>query len=896
MIPPLRARRPGRTGSRCLGLAAALLGGCDRAEPDQAPAAPPALVASDTPEVLFAGCEAVLAGSVCTLRPDATVSLWAAVHRDTRLTLEHGGVALSTTWIAAEDGLRTAIKPGELVGPLVLRDEDSGWRFTLTLRRESGLPPELQAIDRLSRAGQHQAAEAALQAWLPRSSGAARAEALKLRGDNQFREGGAAAGPAYEVAFAAARTEGLLRSASTIALTMTYACSERSEDFACARRWLDRHAELLPDVPDARVHHGYYAGLLADKTGDLRAAMRGFDQSARNARALGLDTELGEALLKLAAVYSRLGDLQRTQATKAELLAVAERLSPVNRAKALQSAAWIDLEARARGEPADDPEPRFTAALAVFSPKGEYPDVIVAAEIRLNLAQAALLRGDPSAARTALAPLVPPNDRVQRWLLLFDARIALAENQFKAALRRFDELAATATAAGDGQLEWSAAVGAGEALEGLGRTDLALERYRRATTLHALRLAALAVDGGRERFAAEGDRAARRLVQLLLRLGRADEAACAARQARAQSFAGLVAASRDRDALAEYRHERARIEEERESTWERPRRVGEQARARLKAQARDVDVRLDAALGADSGSQATPLRCEALRAPGPGELILVYYPLEHGDAGFAIDEQGTRGIELSTERAADLAARADRLLGPFTVEIARARRLRIIASGAPSTAAFHALPWSGATLLEHAPVAYALDLPRATAVHRAPRRAVQLAPPSNLTRAQAELDTAATALTKRGVALERLVGDEPNLRVRLGADLLHYVGHAHGDGWASALDLGGERRLSAGDLLSGDAPKVAVLSGCETGLPDPHAHAGGMSLAHALLLAGAEAVIATDATVDDELAAALTPTLIAALADGTEPAEALRQAQRALLGHADWARFRAFEP
>lgn len=111
-----------------------------------------------------------------------------------------------------------------------------------------------------------------------------------------------------------------------------------------------------------------------------------------------------------------------------------------------------------------------------------------------------------------------------------------------------------------------------------------------------------------------------------------------------------------------------------------------------------------------------------------------------------------------------------------------------------------------------------------------------------------------------------------------------------------ALALVGERSLAAGDLLSATPPAVAVLSGCETGLPDPRAHAGGMSLAQALLLAGASAVIATDATVDDGLAAALTPARIAALADGVDPGEALRQAQRAQIGRGDWARFRALVP
>ena len=69
-----------------------------------------------------------------------------------------------------------------------------------------------------------------------------------------------------------------------------------------------------------------------------------------------------------------------------------------------------------------------------------------------------------------------------------------------------------------------------------------------------------------------------------------------------------------------------------------------------------------------------------------------------------------------------------------------------------------------------------------------------------------------------------------------------------------------------------------------------------MSLAHALLVAGASSVIATDAAVDDDEAADLIPAVITALAEGIGPVEALRQAQRARLDRSGWARFRVLVP
>lgn len=863
-------------------------------EPERA-AMLPAPAARTEPEFLYTGCEVVLAGPVCTLRPQARLSLWVAAQPAARLMLELGGEPVDVAWTPAEDGLRTSLVPGERLGPLVLRDAEAPWRHTLTLAPEAGLPAVLSAIDERSQAGEHEAAARALDARLPALTGAVRAEALKLRGDIEFRRRDfAAMARAYEVAYDAALAEGLLRSASIIALTAVFVCTIDHEDRPCAHRWLDRHAELLAVLPDARINHTYYAGLLADREGDLRTAIRSFEQSARDARALGLDTELATALLMVGAVQSRLGDTRRARATATEMLALRERLSPSNRAKVLNSAAWIDLEARARGELVPDPEPRFVEALAILGSAGPDSDPVAAAEATLNLTLAALLRSDAAAARAALAALAPPNRRVQRWQLYLTGRIELAETRLDAALRHFDELAVAATTAADNPLAWAAAIGAGQALEGLGRSALALEHYRRAAALHSVRLGALAVNGGRDRFALEGDRGARLLVRLLLRLGRAEEAACAGRLARNQVFAGLAAAARDPDALATYRVARKQLEEELEATWERPTRVAEQQRAELRQRARQLDVMLDAAL--TGPIELNEPDCDTLRAPDPDEPVLAYYPIEGGHAGFLLDGATTVGVEIVGPLASDPAELTRQLLAPFTAAIARAERLRIIASGPASRVPFHELPWMGRPLIDHVAVSYSLDLSERPDLPAKPRRAVQLAPPSNLGKATAELDDAAMILRSHGVALERLAGDEPDLRTRLGADLLHYVGHAHGDGWASALDLGGDRRLTAGDLLAADAPNVAVLSGCETGLPDPTAPAGGMSLAHALLVAGASSVIATDAAVDDDEAADLIPAVITALAEGIGPVEALRQAQRARLDRSGWARFRVLVP
>ncbi|MCB9754870.1 MAG: CHAT domain-containing protein [Myxococcales bacterium] len=142
------------------------------------------------------------------------------------------------------------------------------------------------------------------------------------------------------------------------------------------------------------------------------------------------------------------------------------------------------------------------------------------------------------------------------------------------------------------------------------------------------------------------------------------------------------------------------------------------------------------------------------------------------------------------------------------------------------------------------------------------------------------------------------------VRARIhGARLLHYVGHARAQGaggWGGALELAGDGTLSVADVLAlGDqAPSLVVLNGCSTGLADPRTLAGGMSLAHAFLVAGADAVIATSAEIDDAQAAAVIAALyerVAADASSLDGPALLRAAQLATRAeHPDWVRYRAW--
>lgn len=941
----------------------------------------PAPAPRAAPEVLYAGCETRAEG--CALAPEGPLRIHVALGPEEAIEVAREGAPLQVEWTSTTTGRRAELPP--VPGLVTLRG--AGWSWSLAVRAPAPEPAALAEIRALL-GEEGAAAQARIEALVAGLAGAARAEGLKLRADREFlRAAYPAALAGYEEAYTAALAAGSLGRASDVALTAVFVCVAIERDLGAARRWLARHEELLARAPEARLRHGHYAGMVADRAGDWGAAIRDHREQARVARALGLAVELAAALSALGVLQGRLGDAAAAEEAFVEALALGPAIPADVRATVLHNAAWVALEARARGEAAADPEPRLAEAAAIFAadPRARFE----ADEARLNLAYAAALRGDAAAARGALAQVGSARGGQGRWRRYVTALADRLEGAADAALAGFRALGEEALREEDRGLAWAAAIGAGEALLDQGAREAALVEFRRAAALHRADVGALALDLGRARFAASRDRGAQLLVALLLALGRGEEALCAARRARAQALAEVAAASRDPAALAAYREARARLDAEVERTWDMSLGAGESERARLRAQRRALDAALDAALrggtsrgagaegqvsgtgagadgkgagtgeerqgdgegrerrgaagagagagaegqgggagegrkvlgtgvkgqgpggrdGAGAGAEAGETgwkgqvadsiaeRCEDLRAPDPGELLLVYFPLARGHAAFAATDARVVARELSAELPDDPAARASLLLGPFAAELEGAARVTIAASGPLAREAFHALPWGEGPLVASRAVVYALDLPRAPAAPRAPARALQIVPASNLARAAEEERRVAAILRERGARVERLAGVEPDLRARLGVDLLHFIGHARGGGWGAALDLGGDRELAVADLLAGPAPRVALLSGCETGLLDPRAHAGGLSLAHALLVAGSEGVLAAEREVADDLAVELVPAVTSGLVAGEGLGEALRAAQaRVRPTRADWALFRAFVP
>ncbi|HDR06643.1 MAG TPA: CHAT domain-containing protein, partial [Candidatus Coatesbacteria bacterium] len=118
---------------------------------------------------------------------------------------------------------------------------------------------------------------------------------------------------------------------------------------------------------------------------------------------------------------------------------------------------------------------------------------------------------------------------------------------------------------------------------------------------------------------------------------------------------------------------------------------------------------------------------------------------------------------------------------------------------------------------------------------------------------------------------------------------LHLATHTRlvpGDPLSSALLLtpleeeGDDGRLTAAEIIALPlACELAVLSACETAVPEGGDGLEFLSLARAFLYAGAEAVAATFWRTSDITTAITVRNLFLNLADGLSPAEALRRAQ-----------------
>lgn len=683
-------------------------------------------------------------------------------------------------------------------------------------------------------------------------------------------------------------------------------------------------AVRLPDRAPADFHYHvrYYHGLLAEKEGDYRSAIAAVQEAKEIAERVKLDrfrwmAEQKQALLLIG--VGRFGDAVRIFE---RLRREPRALTPCGVAAVPTNQAWAMLLAREAGEGLGDPKPLLDTALATF----ETCELVTPEDrmsILINLAFAHLQEDRPARAKELLARargLEPdPPLPLLLWRLDLEARIPLQEGRPAEALRRFGELEELASAAGSSDLTLRAVFGKAQAHQSLGERTTALAVLQEAEALLDEMSLQVPLHEGRETFMATRHAVVNLHAELLLDQEQNAEALHLVRHARSRllrqmershSVENLTPDQRERweRLLADYHGKRAALEQRATDEWRLPVDRVPRDQAAREAEAEAVKRLLDQAF------QVLPRARSQEEPPAPrrGELILAYHPLSRGWAGFADDG---RTVEVHRFDLPPDLSRLDRLshslLLPFQDSIAKAKRIRILASGPLQGIDFHALPFGGDVLLARAPVVYGLDLPVSEDPARVrERRALLVADPRDDLRGALDESSKVLTVLKSGSrpwTIEELKSGEASARAvseRLdSADLLHYAGHGTFSGfggWDSSLLLADETRLTLGDLLTlGRVPAWIILSACDAGRSSTEVPVESLGLAHAFLLAGSRAVVASIRQAEDREVSAFFPELYREWDRQPDLAVALQRAQlswRKRNPGADWEGFRMFVP
>jgi tetratricopeptide (TPR) repeat protein len=704
------------------------------------------------------------------------------------------------------------------------------------------------------------------------------------------------------------------------AFALVFLLHQRSRRYPEARRVLDDVSGDLAAYPDGRAREPLYRGQVAWEAGDTRSALRLLALAIERADRLGADGIARAARQVRGMVMCNAGSTLSCLATLREAeheLANAEGVTPCERAELAMGLGYAELEAAqssgsaAAVTGAGEADQRALAFLDAGCPDTYLRTVALE---HLSLAEVLGGRARQAEERLAQARALSHEPRISDGLFWTDveARIAMLDGKPDVALAHFDTERARATAAQrDGEV-WRALVGRGRVLEGLGKTNEALDAYRAADDVLEDAIVAVPFGEGRSSVSAESRDGTNRAAALLSKLGRDAEALDVVRRARSrlvrslartEHVAALAGADRERyeRAIADYRAAREELDAEASGDWKKARPALEAAIGARKTRHAKLRAALDDAMAVVGGGKA-----QALPAFSSDELVLAYVDLgaPAGVVGFAVEGGKTRAFRVGART--DAGAR-DALLAPVASEIARATRIRLLTDGALAAIDVHALTYDGMPLVAHAPVVYGLDLgpaARTDGTGTARKTALVVADPTgDLPSSRDEGNAALTQLAKHYEARKLAGSDATAAQVRdalPGLAFLHYAGHgvfAGREGAESALPLARGGALTVSDVLTlRGAPERIVLSGCEAARQLGAREEGAAGIASAFLIAGAAEVVAPVRVVDDRAASALARDLHAALDanGGRDLAAALQAAQVRSFreGRAGWEAFR----
>ncbi len=836
----------------------------------------------------------------CTLEHPSPVSVWLDVHAATPLEVRLDGNLLAARASSAAAGTRLTVQVPADASRIEIQRRDAPWADSVDLTIAWQPAPTWWSTVEATPKLEDKAI--ALRSVLETATGWSRLRALE-----QLRRAEYARDDIEESERIAERQIALAEELDAPA-HQVYALAALTTMALDARERLPRVVGLVErldalreSTPQAAMRADYAYGMVARATGDIDAALDHFRAARVRGEQLGETAALADVIGLEAATLAELGQVD-------EALALSERVRGLARAPSIHcetrltilvNYAWAHIALRTRELPFEDPEPLMLEALALEDECGSAWDH---SNTRIQLAINAIEADDPHGALGWLAQIERDEPTLVAWQEEAYRRAAAMVGDPKLQ----PSLLQPSPPALDPYLKWDQRVREADALRAWGFLALATQAYRDAEALLDARLETIRIDNGPELYLAGRRASAEGLVESLLERGRPAEALCAARLARNRELARLDRVARVRGASSAeqkvWREEalaiakaQAELDAERTKLWELSDAQLQTAQPRIDEKQRQTRAKLDAALRT-LGLGPAPGRCDALRRPEPGEVILTSAPVPSGRVVFASGREGIEFVELGDDGLDGLES------------LGEASRITIIELDSDSDTPLHARPWRGAaSLLDLAPLAYSLDLPQRVSREGQGTRALLVADSrGDLAEARSEFEAVADGLQREGWRVQAYRGAEASRAMMLErmarVDLLHYAGHGVQEGmsgWDSALLLANDERLSVDDLFTLEAvPRGVVLTGCETGAMTEGTVGGGMNIGRAFVLSGADWVIAADTEVEDRHARVVGEALYGSGITEDGPSRLRRALLRLRTTHPDlpWQRFRVIVP
>lgn len=831
----------------------------DRAESD--------VLAQSEPTVAVHGCELIVESGVrrCVLG-SGVVSLWvpgAEVYE-----LRRDGAPIEAQTILDAEGTLLRVEIAEPRGKLELvRDAKVSWSLELMRRSDAYRDLHERTRERAGE-GELEAAAALLDAGMV---------------DLDAHEAALTRCLAAQLAYGSDRLPAILEQLRTSPaigcrgsahLLAAYGHLNESLDLNAAQANLEQAGSVAPFDFLIHINLLFHQADFDLMVGRIDEALATFDRVIRLAALVDEHDLRRSALAMKAIALARLGRFaeveQLAAALEAELAAAGDEHDEVVLG-IRYNLTWAAL-LRREDDPrsAADPTTTLEHLARIYAQIG---DAQYAARTDLHLALAAIQTGDVTRAEAALARI----DRAQLapfelvWLELVASRTSLRAGDRARAGQQLERAHAFAQLAEDRELDWLMWTAKASLARLDGHDELALAAHEQAARLADQLALAVPGSAGRSMLVTSHGRADAEHVELLLELGRTDSALCVAAGSRARHLRTLWARLRPPLPAAvqhEYqallgRHEARRrsIDAQLEQAWTLSTAELEQLHARLRSEGEQTDELLDRAT-ALLEREAPQWSCAQILPRVPEQALLTmiadadhhrwWFMLARGDRALQV-------VELTAGDSAEQLARAAVLA--LEPALAGVERLDVIPIGEFTGVDVQRLlferPSLAKLVLHYSLGLGSLGLDRSDRARTLEPRAAVVAGATDLAAVTREAGRVDEALRGHGWEVASswspTASDQPTL--------LHYSGHGHHvglAGWRSFIDVPGFGPLTAAGLVAIQrAPDLVVLGACSAGSSDAEIIDGGMNLAAAFLLAGAELVVAPSGPVDDETALAL---------------------------------------